>query len=160
MTLKNLKDYRERGFTIVELLIVIVVIAILATLVITAYNGVQQRARDAKRVSDVRAIQTAAEAFQSEKGNYPTLVELKAATNTVKLDSTLTANIDVAPVTSADKDKYQYYRCGTSATAITGVNLVYYEEAGSTTRTKSLGTVSGTVGGSSVTCAATHNPTT
>lgn len=40
---------RQKGFTIVELLIVIVVIALLATISIVAYNGVQGRARDSKR---------------------------------------------------------------------------------------------------------------
>ena len=43
----------NRGFTIVELLIVIVVIAILASISVVAYNGIQQRARDAQRVQAV-----------------------------------------------------------------------------------------------------------
>lgn len=42
-----------RGFTIVELLIVIVVIGILAALVIVSYNGIQQRAADASRTADL-----------------------------------------------------------------------------------------------------------
>ena len=45
----------KRGFTIVELLIVIVVIAILASISIVAYNGVQQRARTTALQSDVRS---------------------------------------------------------------------------------------------------------
>ena len=40
---------KQTGFTIVELLIVIVVIGILAAITIVAFNGVQQRARDAQR---------------------------------------------------------------------------------------------------------------
>ncbi|MDO8335901.1 MAG: prepilin-type N-terminal cleavage/methylation domain-containing protein [Candidatus Saccharibacteria bacterium] len=62
----------KSGFTIVELLIVIVIIGILAALVITAYNGIQQRARDAKRLSDIRAVARIVESYYSEKGSYPT----------------------------------------------------------------------------------------
>ncbi|MGB4768441.1 MAG: prepilin-type N-terminal cleavage/methylation domain-containing protein [Candidatus Saccharimonas sp.] len=47
---------KQKGFTIVELLIVIVIIAILAAITIVAFNGVQQRARDAKRKQDVAQI--------------------------------------------------------------------------------------------------------
>lgn len=143
MTLQNLKEYRERGFTIVELLIVIVVIAILATLVITAYNGVQQRARDSKRVSDVRAIQTAAEAYQSEKGIYPTLAQVSATSNIVKLDSTITANMQATPAPDAttNRDKYQFLLCDSGV----GVKILYYQESPTAgVQTKSLGTTSGT----------------
>lgn len=48
-----------KGFTIVELLIVIVVIAILATVTIVAFNGVQSRARDSKRAQDISTIKKA-----------------------------------------------------------------------------------------------------
>lgn len=47
---------RHKGFTIVELLIVIVVIGILAAITIVAFNGVQQQARDSQRKSDVKQI--------------------------------------------------------------------------------------------------------
>jgi prepilin-type N-terminal cleavage/methylation domain-containing protein len=49
----------QRGFTIVELLIVIVVIGILAAITIVAYNGVQTRAQNAKIQSDIATIQQA-----------------------------------------------------------------------------------------------------
>lgn len=45
----RIKNKQNSGFTIVELLIVIVVIGILAAITIVAYNGVQQRARDMTR---------------------------------------------------------------------------------------------------------------
>lgn len=44
------------GFTLVELLIVITIIAILAAIGIVSYNGIQSRARDSKRVEDVSHI--------------------------------------------------------------------------------------------------------
>lgn len=64
-----LKD--GRGFTIVELLIVIVVIGILAGLVVTTYAGVQDRARDAQRKSDITAIQKALELYHIDHGAFP-----------------------------------------------------------------------------------------
>ena len=62
---------RNQGFTIVELLIVIVVIGILALLVITTYSGIQAKARNSKRQTDVQSLQTQLEAFFSQNGYYP-----------------------------------------------------------------------------------------
>lgn len=80
MTLTNkLKEMRRReeGFTIVELLIVIVVIAILAALVITSYLGIQQRARDSERESDIRNIAVAVQAYATvNEGVYPTCEQI------------------------------------------------------------------------------------
>lgn len=56
------------GFTIVELLIVIVVIAILASISIVAYTGVQQKARDSKRKSDVAQIGKALQLYATDNG--------------------------------------------------------------------------------------------
>lgn len=71
---------RNQGFTIVELLIVIVVIGILALLVITTYGGIQQKARNSQRQADIQAIQTQLEAFHSEQGYYPALADINDAT--------------------------------------------------------------------------------
>lgn len=51
--MSGIKHARPKGFTIVELLIVIVVIAILAAITVVAYNGSQQRARNAARLDTV-----------------------------------------------------------------------------------------------------------
>jgi prepilin-type N-terminal cleavage/methylation domain-containing protein len=58
------------GFTIVELLIVIVVIGILAAIVIVAYNGVTQRAKLSQYQTDVSAIVKKAEAYGSLANGY------------------------------------------------------------------------------------------
>jgi len=62
---------RTNGFTIVELLIVIVVIAILAAIVVVAYNGIQERARNSARISDVTTAKRLVEAYNAENGQYP-----------------------------------------------------------------------------------------
>lgn len=69
-TRKNRKKYLW-GFTIVELLIVVVVLAILAALVIVAYNGVQERARNSRRQSAINAAQKIVEVYSAENGEYP-----------------------------------------------------------------------------------------
>jgi len=80
----------NKGFTIVELLIVIVVIGILALLVITTYSGIQQKARNAKRTSDLKSLQTHIEAFFSQNGYYPSRANLNdgswLSTNMKSLD--------------------------------------------------------------------------
>ena len=62
---------QNKGFTIVELLIVIVVIGILAGLVITTYNGIQQKARNTERTTDLKTFQSQLEAYYANKGYYP-----------------------------------------------------------------------------------------
>jgi len=62
---------KVRGFTIVELLIVIVVIAIIAAITITAYSGFQVRAENAKTVAAVQAYRKALMQYAIEKGSYP-----------------------------------------------------------------------------------------
>ncbi|NCU30090.1 prepilin-type N-terminal cleavage/methylation domain-containing protein [Candidatus Saccharibacteria bacterium] len=59
------------GFTIVELLIVIVVIAILAAISFVAYSGLQARARDSVRDSNVAQILNSAEMYAAEEGGFP-----------------------------------------------------------------------------------------
>jgi type II secretion system protein G len=64
-------QFSNRGFTIVELLVVIVVIAILAAITVVAYNGIQARARDAQRVQDIKTIAKALELYYADNGTYP-----------------------------------------------------------------------------------------
>lgn len=62
---------KQPGFTIVELLIVIVVIGILAAIVIVAYNGVTGRANDETVKSNLDNISKQMEMYQSAAGRYP-----------------------------------------------------------------------------------------
>lgn len=59
------------GFTIVEMLVVIVVVGILAGLISVAAGDSQKRARDSERVTDIDALHSRLEEFHSDYGGYP-----------------------------------------------------------------------------------------
>lgn len=61
----------KQGFTIVELLIIIVVIAILAALSVVAYNGIQQRARISVAQTELRSVGQSAQIFRVEYNRSP-----------------------------------------------------------------------------------------
>jgi general secretion pathway protein G len=62
---------KQPGFTIVELLIVIVVIGILAAITIVAYNGVQSKARTTAVTADLRSIEKAMLLYRADYGKLP-----------------------------------------------------------------------------------------
>ncbi len=66
-----MKRVGTRGFTIVELLIVVVVIAILAAITIVAYNGIQARAQFSKTSQDLSTMKKIIEMHYADKGHYP-----------------------------------------------------------------------------------------
>ena len=63
---------KKRGFTLIELLVVIAIIGLLSTLGVVALGSARERARDAKRLSDLRGIATALELHFNENDAYPT----------------------------------------------------------------------------------------
>ncbi len=90
VSLKN----KSKGFTIVELLIVIIVIGILATLVIVTFTGIQQKARNSKRQTDINAVDSHVEAFYATYGFYPTLADLQDQTPTTGFVPTFLKGLD------------------------------------------------------------------
>ncbi len=61
----------QKGFTIVELLIVVVVIAILAAITIVAYNGITSRTRQSMMQSDLQQTAKLIENYKTTNGSYP-----------------------------------------------------------------------------------------
>ena len=92
---------KQSGFTIVELLIVIVIIGILAGLVITTFVGIQARGRDSERQTDIKAIQGQLEAYFANNGGYPVLADLNDSTWRANNKFTLDAKALADPKTAA-----------------------------------------------------------
>jgi prepilin-type N-terminal cleavage/methylation domain-containing protein len=72
----------SKGFTLIEMLVVISIIGILATIVIANMSGVRERARDAQRKSDISQIQKAMEMYKNAQSPiaYPATLPLLATT--------------------------------------------------------------------------------
>lgn len=135
---------KQSGFTIVELLIVIVVIGILAALVITTFTGIQRRARDTERQTDIKAIHSQLEAYYAQNGSYPALAEVNTTTLAGLDGDALTAPnsstaIDSSAATTA---KYRYApspgTCTTAAGDCTTYSLDALLEDGNTFSKNSL----------------------
>lgn len=62
---------RGKGFTLVELLVTISILAILMTISLISYGNVQRGARDARRKSDISNIQSTLEQYHADQGYYP-----------------------------------------------------------------------------------------
>ena len=60
------------GFTLIELLVVIAIIGLLSSVVFASLNSARGKARDAKRMADLREIQKAIEFYYDDNGRYPT----------------------------------------------------------------------------------------
>lgn len=62
---------QQEGFSLIELLIVIAIIGLLATVAVIAFRNTRARSRDARRINDLRLIAKAVELYKDENGEYP-----------------------------------------------------------------------------------------
>jgi prepilin-type N-terminal cleavage/methylation domain-containing protein len=69
----KLRNKKQQGFTLIELLVVIAIIGLLASVVLLALNSARAKSRDAKRVADIRQIQSGLELYFNDCGSYPPL---------------------------------------------------------------------------------------
>lgn len=61
----------RKGFTLIEMLVVIAIIGLLSSVVVIGLSGARQKARDAKRVADIRQIQNGLEVAYTAVDGYP-----------------------------------------------------------------------------------------
>lgn len=144
--LNNIKT-KNSGFTIVELLIVIVVIAILAAITIVAYNGIQNSAKNSTAKETANQIRTKVEAYNAKVGNYPASGATGAATATTlgtqtesKLDTDVAGKLaDTSGAVDQAKPVHWASCTATGATAPTGGTVTYWQASGTSPLTYTLG---------------------
>ena len=145
MTLNN--KIKQSGFTIVELLIVIVVIAILAAITIVAYNGIQNRAKASSAQTLANNIAKKAEAFNTVESNYPTYSQLTANTGAGSAGNPAEAKLDnttqVQSTAPTDEKTVQYQVCAQSSKNV-GFVVTYFDAAANATKPVNGGVVTGT----------------
>ncbi|MFZ3009487.1 MAG: fibronectin type III domain-containing protein [Candidatus Microsaccharimonas sp.] len=120
----------KRGFTLVELVVVIAVIGILAAITLIGFSRYQADGRDARRVSSVSAITEALEKYYDQNGEYPSCSQITAIASTVTSSTLpgLSSNVLVAP--QATTGTTNSIQCGATLT-INGVDFFSYSGDGS-----------------------------
>ena len=76
---RHIRARRRRGFTLMELLLVLVILGVLAALVVPKFTNRSKQARETAAKTDVRAIEVALDGFEIDNGRYPTSEEGLAA---------------------------------------------------------------------------------
>ena len=106
MKIENYKLKTIKGFSLVELLVVITIIAVLSVVAYTAVGGQTGKARNSRRQQDVSTIQSALEIFYIENNNrYPSQLDDGAAGSTDDLVPKYMPKMALDPATDA---KYDY----------------------------------------------------
>ncbi|MFH1523137.1 MAG: type II secretion system protein [Patescibacteria group bacterium] len=115
---------RQKGFTLIELLVVIAIIGLLSTLAVVALNNARQKSRDARRVSDIKQIQTALELYYNDANGYP-LAGGADSGDTISFNSVTYMNVVPTAPTPADgsacssANSYVYGAVGATGTSYT-----------------------------------------
>lgn len=108
----NKQETKQKAFTLIELLVVIAIIGILATLAVVALQQARSRARDSKRVADMKQVHTALELFFNENSRYPSSEEWESGVITSSASGEILMHKIPAAPTPADgacsNSGYQY----------------------------------------------------
>ncbi|MFA5021895.1 MAG: type II secretion system protein [Patescibacteria group bacterium] len=118
---------KKQGFTLIELLVVIAIIGLLSTLAVVALNSARQKARDAKRVADIKQIQTALELYFNDNTTYPAATGDLGSTNFACLGG---GGFGTAGATACTGTTYMGLIPSNPAPTAASTGVYYYVSAG------------------------------
>jgi len=136
-------DIKNRGFTIVELLVVIVVIGILAAITMVSYSGISTKAKVAQEQANINSFINVMEVAYAETGSYPaTTTAIENYNGSAKLPSNINVTTD-NNITSSNFNTIIFFQCAASSNtcsdaiggAVTsyvpggGATIIYYGKA-------------------------------
>lgn len=132
------KRLSQQGFTLVEILIVVVILGILAAIVIPQFTSASESARASSLVSQLQTIRSQLELYQVQHiGEYPTLAQLQAdwdvMTSKTQADGTIDPDADFGPYLQKPPVNPFEDSGSVAAAAAAGVGWVYDEDTGAIT---------------------------
>lgn len=116
----------KKGFTLVELLVVIAIIGLLSTIAIVSLGSARAKARDTKRIADMKQVATALEQYFSDQGGYPSVT---TAGTYIVLGSTNAKMLVSTNTTAAGTATGSFGAAGSSGTVYMG-NIPSYPTPG------------------------------
>jgi general secretion pathway protein G len=120
VSMKVSKSNQEKGFTLLELLIVIVIIGILALLIIPNISSAPKKARDTQRKTDLRAAQKALEEYYVSNQAYPIVASpTDTATALAPLSTGSAPPLKTIPVDPKNVSPYTYLYTSTDGQTYT-----------------------------------------
>lgn len=154
----------KKGFTLIELLVVISIISLLSSIVLASLNTARIKARDARRMEDLRQIRTALELYYDDNGNYPVISGWVYSTNWGTLQTALAPYLKKMPVDPINNTngpwttgRYTYAYGNNTASYPNEYDLVaQFENTSNSNRCELKGWIYNTVGNDRPWCQGSH----